>query len=77
MAKIVKITKNESGVSQRNGIVNVECLFEKGYLENGQPCVILKTYNPNSINKGVSQILHINKDIAKRLIDIFKEELDV
>ena len=74
MSRIIEIKKQHSS-SSRSCEVNVNCLYETGRLLNGEPCVVLKTYN--SKNKGISQQLHINKDIDKQLIEIFQKELNI
>lgn len=76
MSNIIDIKKQYSS-SSRNCEVNVNCLYETGKLPNGEPCVVLKTYNPDSKKKRISQTLHINKKIAKQLIEIFKQELNI
>ncbi len=76
MSRIIEIKKQHSS-SSRSCEVNVNCLYETGRLLNGEPCVVLKTYNPSSKNKGISQQLHINKEIAKQLIEIFQKELNI
>lgn len=76
MSNIIEIKKQYSS-SSRSSEVNVNCLYETGRLPNGEPCVVLKTYNPYSQNKGISQTLHINKKIAEQLIEIFKKELNI
>lgn len=76
MSKIIEIKKQYSS-SSRGCTVDVNCIYETGRLPDGEPCVVLKTYNPSSKNKGVSQQLHINKEIAIQLIEIFKKELNI
>lgn len=75
MANIRNITKSTSYPSRNGNVVDVNCIYEKGYLPDGTPCVVLKTYNPNSKNAGISQTLHITKDTALQLISIFMKEL--
>ena len=77
MANIVKIEKHPSYSSRNSNVVDVMCIYEKGYLQDRTPCVILKTYNPMSVKAGVSQTLHITRETALELIDIFKRELDL
>ena len=74
MAVILDISKQASFSSRNGNVVNVKCVYEKGFLSNGTSCVVLKTYNPASRNGGISQTLHITRDIALQLIDIFNKE---
>lgn len=75
MANICDISKSSSYASRNSNVVDVNCIYEKGALPNGEPCVILKTYNPNSQKAGISQTLHITKETALKLIEIFNQEL--
>ncbi len=75
MANILEFSKSSSFASHNSNIVNVNCIYEKGCLSDGTPCVVLKTYNPNSKKAGVSQTLHITKETALQLIKIFNQEL--
>ncbi len=75
MANILEFSKSSSFASRNSNIVNVNCIYEKGCLSDGTPCVVLKTYNPNSKKAGVSQTLHITKETALQLIKIFNQEL--
>lgn len=77
MANIIKITKENSYGRRKNSIVDVKCIYEFGQLQDGRSCVILKTYNPNSQKKGISQTLHITRETAQELIGIFKQELNI
>lgn len=79
MANIVKYTKSNSySFSARSGkIVDVDCIYETQKLSDGSKILVLKTYNPNSINAGISQTIHFTKESASQLIDILKEELDI
>lgn len=76
MGKIVSIRK-EYSQSRRSNVVDLECVYERNYLEDGTPCVVFKTYNPHSQNAGVSQTIHVTKDIAKQMITILKSELGI
>ena len=75
MANILEISLSPSYSSRISNIVNVNCIYEKGCLSDGTPCVVLKTYNPNSKKAGISQTLHITKETAMQLIEIFNQEL--
>lgn len=77
MSNILEISKSHSYSSRNSNIVDVNCIYEKGSLSDGTPCVILKTYNPNSKKAGISQTLHINKEIALQLIEIFNREVHI
>lgn len=77
MANITKIEKHTTYGTKNGNVVNVECVYERSHLQNGQPCVVLKTYNPLSQNKGISQTLHITRETAVQLIKIFHDELGV
>ena len=61
MANIREITKSTSYAAHNGKVVDVNCIYDKGYLPDGTQCIVLKTYNPNSKNAGVSQTLHITK----------------
>lgn len=76
MSKIVKFYKSATD-ARGSKASEVNCVYEKSFLPDNTPCVVLKTYNPNSQNASVSQTLHITKDIALRLIEIFTEELSL
>lgn len=76
MSKIVKFSKIAT-CARRCKASEVNCNYEKGFLSDNTPCVVLNTYNPNSQNAKTSQTLHITKDIALRLIEIFTEELSL
>ncbi|MDE6550504.1 MAG: hypothetical protein K2M44_03290 [Clostridia bacterium] len=75
MANILEISKSSSHSSRNSNLVDVNCIYEKGSLSDGTPCVVLKTYNPNSQKASISQILHITKETALQLIEIFNREL--
>ena len=79
MAYIVKYTKSNSySFSAKNGkIVDVNCLYETQHLFDGSKILVLKTYNPKSINAGISQTIHFTKESAIQLIEILKKELDI
>lgn len=76
MSKIVKFYKSATDARECKAS-EVNCVYEKSFLPNNTPCVILKTYNPNSQNASVSQTLYITKDTALRLIEIFTDELSL
>lgn len=74
MSKIVKI--DYDNVEQiRRKVSAVNCVWKMGELDDGEPCIILSTYNPQAKSGAVNQVLHITRDIAERLIDIFNKEL--
>ena len=74
MSRIVQIGyDNEEQI--RKKVSNVHCLYKTGELDDGQPCVILSTFNPNAKTGNVNQVLHITADVAKKLIEIFNKEL--
>ena len=77
MSKITSLTPSATISSRRANIVDVNCVYERGYLEDGTPCVVLKTYNPYSQKAGISQTLHITKEVAEELVTIFKRELGI
>ena len=39
--------------------------------------LVIKTYNPKSVNGGISQTIHFTKESALELIAILKKELDL
>lgn len=77
MARIINITKTASYGNRYNDPVDVRCIYESARLPDMSPCVVLKTYNPHSKKGQVSQTLHITKDVAKQLIEIFKTEFQL
>lgn len=79
MANIVKYEKGNSyNLSSRNGKpVDVNCIYETQTLYDGSKMLVIKTYNPNSKNAGISQTIHFTKESAKLLIDILKRELNI
>ena len=76
MSKIVKFDKSAT-YARWCKASEVNCVYEKSFLPDNTPCVVLKTYNPNSQNASVSQTLHITRDAALRLIEIFTKELSL
>ncbi len=77
MANIIEFSKSTSYVSRNGNVVNVNCIYEKGCLPDGTPCVILKTYNPSSRNAGISQTLHLTRETSLELIKILTKELNL
>ncbi len=79
MAYIVKYEKGASyQLSTRSSEpVDVNCKYEVQSLPNGSKRLVIKTYNPQSLNGGISQVIHFTKDSAIKLIDIFKQEFDI
>lgn len=76
MSKIVEFGRDETEQIRRK-VSEVSCLWKKGELSDGQPCLILSMYNPHAKSGALSQALHITKDVAVQLIDIFKRELHI
>ena len=76
MGKIVSI-RRENSQSRRSSVVDLECVYETNYLEDGTPCVVFKTYNPNSQSQSKSQTIHVTPEIARQMINILKTELGV
>ena len=79
MANIVKYEKGDSySLSSRSGKpAEVNCVYETQTLYDGEKMLVIKTYNPNSKNAGISQTIHFTKESAKQLIDILKHELNI
>lgn len=79
MANIVKYKKgNGYRLSDRTGSpVNVECIYETQFLPDGTKRLVIKTYNPNSLNGSISQTIHFTKESAIELIEILKKELNI
>lgn len=79
MANIVNYKKGDSYSlkSTNKNVVDVNCVYETQRLYDGSKVVVIKTYNPNSINASVSQTLHFSKKSAIQLIEILKKELDI
>ena len=79
MAKIVNFKKGNSyTLSSKSGKpVDVNCIYETQTLYDGSKMLVIKTYNPNSFNAGVSQTIHFTKESAIQLIDILKKELNI
>ena len=76
MSKIVKIEYDTTEQTRRK-VSSVHCLWKKGDLDTGEPCVILSTINPRAKSGSVNQALHITPDVAKELIAILKKELHI
>ena len=74
MSKIVKIDYDNTDQVRRK-VSKVNCVWKMGELDNGEPCLILSTYNPKAKSGAVNQSLHITKDVAKQLIELFDKEL--
>lgn len=79
MANIVKYERGDAyNLSSRSGKpVDVNCKYETQTLYDGSKMLVIKTYNPNSKNAGISQAIHFTKESAKQLIDILKRELNI
>ena len=73
MAKIVQFTKGNGNVSRR--ISEVECVYNTGIIR-GKKYVTLSTYGSSSRqNSGsASQVIHVDEESAKMIIDILKNE---
>lgn len=74
MARIIKFGYDDTEQTRRK-VAGVNCYWKKGELDDGQPCVILSMYNPDAQSGSVSQMLHVTRDTAEKLIDIFNKEL--
>ena len=76
MAKIVRFTKGNGNVSKR--ISEVECVYNTGIID-GKKYITLSTYGSSSRqNSGsASQVLHVDEESAKKLIDILKMEFGI
>lgn len=79
MAKIVNYIKGSSyTLSSKSGKpVDVNCIYETQTLYDGSKMLVIKTYNPNSVNAGISQTIHFTKESAIQLIEILKKELNI
>ena len=78
MANIVNYIKaNSYPTTVKVGkLVNVNCIYETQMLY-GTKMLVIKTYNPNSVNAGISQTIHFTKESAIKLIEILKKELKI
>lgn len=76
MAKIKALIKGNGNVSTR--FSEVECVYNVGYVEE-KKYVVLSTYGSSNRKKegAASQVIHIEKESAKQLIEIFKQEFDL
>lgn len=74
MSKIVSFGRDNTEQVRRK-VTDVNCLWKMGELDNGEECLILSTYNPKAKTGSVNQVLHITRDTAEVLIDIFNKEL--
>lgn len=74
MSKITQIDYDNAEQIRRK-VSNVNCIWKKGELNDGAPCIILSTYNPHAKSGTVNQVLHITPEIAEQLIDIFNKQL--
>lgn len=77
MSKIINYTKEETISSKKTNPVEVNCIYETQYSTDGTKMLIIKTYNPNSKNSGISQTIHFTKETAIQLVEIFKKELNI
>ena len=79
MANIIEYKKGNSySLSSRSGKpVDVNCIYETQLLYDGSKMLVIKTYNPNSKNAGISQTIHFTKESAVQLIEILKKELNI
>lgn len=72
MAKIKEFTRGIGSI--RESMSEVECIYKVGIV-NEKKMVVFSTYGSDSRKKdGASQVLHFDKETAKELIDILKEE---
>ena len=74
MAKIVQLG-HDSASRNRSKVTDVHCLWEEGQLDTGEPCIILRTFNPHAKQGTVNQVLHITPEIAAQLVDILNTKL--
>lgn len=76
MAKIIEFIKGTGNVSKR--ITEVECVYNTGNV-NGQKYVTFSTFGSNQRQNGgsASQVLHIDKELAEKMIEIMKQEFDL
>ena len=74
MARIVQLDHDITS-KNRSKVTDVHCLWEMGQLDTGEPCIILRTFNPNAKQGTVNQVLHITPEIAAQLVDIFTTKL--
>lgn len=79
MANIVEYKKGHSySLSLKSGKpVDVNCIYETQTLYDGTKMLVIKTYNPNSKNAGISQTIHFTRQSAIQLIEILKTELNI
>lgn len=79
MANIVNYKKGDSySMSAKSGKpVDVNCIYETQTLCDGSKMLVIKTYNPNSVNASISQTIHFTKESAIQLIKILKKELNI
>lgn len=73
MAKIIDFTKGNGNVSTR--ISEVECVYNTGVV-NGEKYVTLSTFGSATRQNGgsASQVLHIDKACAEKIVDILSKE---
>ena len=76
MAKIKEFTKGTGNISNR--ISEVECVYNVG-LMNGEKYVSLSTFGSATRQNGgsASQVLHIDRKSAVKIIDILSKEFNL
>lgn len=76
MAKIKEFTKGTGNISNR--ISEVECVYNVG-LVNGEKYVSLSTFGSATRQNGgaASQVLHIDRESAVKIIDILSKEFNL
>ena len=76
MAKIKEFTKGTGNISNR--ISEVECVYNVGLI-NGEKYVSLSTFGSATRQNGgsASQVLHIDRESAVKIIDILSKEFNL
>lgn len=76
MAKIKEFIKGTGNISSR--ISEVECVYNIGTV-NGEKYVSFSTYGSSTRQKGnsASQVLHIDKESAKEIVNILSKQFDL
>lgn len=76
MAKIKKFIKGTGKVSSR--ISEVDCVYNVGYVNDEKYVTLLTFGSAERKNSGsASQVLHIDKECAKSMVDILTREFDL
>lgn len=76
MARITKFIKGTGKISAR--ISEVECVYNVGE-SNGKKYVSFSTFGSADRQNGgsASQVLHIDKETAEKLVDILRKEFSI